>query len=35
MMKDMSGKFRILVDFYEFLKARKKWWLGPIVYALF
>ncbi len=30
----MSGKFHILSEFYEFLKVRKKWWLGPIVLVL-
>lgn len=28
------GKFEILAEFYEFLKARKKWWLAPIVFFL-
>ena len=30
----MAGKFQILAEFYQFMKARKKWWLGPIVLVL-
>ena len=30
----MSGKFQILSEFYEFMKERKKWWLGPIIIIL-
>ena len=30
----MSSKFQILSEFYEFMKERKKWWLGPIVLVL-
>ena len=30
----MSGKFEILSEFYQFMKERKKWWLGPIVVML-
>ena len=30
----MAGKFQILSEFYEFMKERKKWWLGPIVIML-
>ncbi|MDY0093446.1 MAG: DUF5989 family protein [Candidatus Vecturithrix sp.] len=30
----MSGKFEILAEFYQFMKERKKWWLGPIVIML-
>ena len=25
-------KFPILSEFLDFLKTRKKWWLGPIVF---
>ena len=25
------GKLSILLEFWEFLKVRKKWWLAPIV----
>jgi hypothetical protein len=32
--KKMSGKFEILAEFYQFMKERKKWWLGPIVIML-
>lgn len=30
----MAGKFQILCEFYQFMKERKKWWLGPIVIML-
>lgn len=30
----MTGKFAILAEFWEFMKERKKWWLGPIVLML-
>ena len=30
----MTGKFHIIAEFYQFLKERKKWWLGPIVFML-
>lgn len=32
--KNKSGKISILIEFWEFLKVRKKWWLGPIVIFL-
>ncbi|MFQ6102804.1 MAG: DUF5989 family protein [Candidatus Glassbacteria bacterium] len=28
------GKGALLKEFWEFLKVRKKWWLGPIVLIL-
>ncbi len=28
------SKFSILVEFWEFLRVRKKWWLAPIVFFL-
>ena len=28
---DFDSKFAILAEFWNFLKTRKKWWLGPIV----
>ena len=28
------SKLSILVEFWEFLKYRKKWWLFPIVFFL-
>lgn len=31
---DPEGKFYIFTEFWEFLKTRKKWWLGPIVFIL-
>ena len=30
----MSSKFSILKEFWDFMKARKKWWLVPIVVFL-
>lgn len=27
-------RFLILAELWEFMKARKKWWLGPIVLLL-
>jgi len=30
----MTSKFQIISEFYQFLKERKKWWLGPIVFML-
>ena len=28
------SKLRLLGDFWEFLRVRKKWWLAPIVITL-
>ena len=28
------SKLSVLGQFWEFLRVRKKWWLGPIVFAL-
>lgn len=28
------GKLSIISEFWDFLKIRKKWWLGPIVLML-
>ncbi len=28
------SKLSILTEFWDFLKVRKKWWLGPIVFFL-
>jgi hypothetical protein len=28
------GKLMIVREFWDFLKVRKKWWLGPIVVML-
>ena len=28
------SKASVLAQFWEFLRIRKKWWLGPIVFAL-
>jgi hypothetical protein len=30
----MTGKFAIVAEFWQFMKERKKWWLGPIVILL-
>jgi len=30
----MNSKFQILSEFWQFMKERKKWWLGPIVIML-
>ena len=30
----MKGKLSILGEFWSFLRARKKWWLAPIVILL-
>ena len=29
-----DSKFAILAGFWDFLKTRKKWWLGPIVFIM-
>ena len=31
---DFYSKFAILAEFLDFLKTRKKWWLGPIVFII-
>ncbi len=31
---DSDSKLSILSEFWSFLKVRKKWWLGPIVFVL-
>ena len=31
---DPNSKLSILGKFWEFLKTRKKWWLGPIIFIL-
>ena len=28
------GKLAIIVEFWQFLRARKKWWLIPIIVSL-
>lgn len=28
------SKFAILGELWDFMKVRKKWWLGPIVFML-
>ncbi|MFQ5607922.1 MAG: DUF5989 family protein [Candidatus Zixiibacteriota bacterium] len=27
----MTGRFRVLSDFLEFIRCSKKWWLTPII----
>ena len=29
-----SGKLQILGELWAFMRVRKKWWLGPIVFVL-
>ncbi len=29
-----GGKLTILRELWDFMKVRKKWWLGPIVFML-
>ncbi len=29
-----GGKFAIVAELWDFMKVRKKWWLGPIVIML-
>jgi hypothetical protein len=29
-----SGKISVLMELWAFMKVRKKWWLGPIVFIL-
>jgi hypothetical protein len=29
-----SSKLSILSEFWGFLKVRKKWWLGPIIFVM-
>jgi hypothetical protein len=31
---DSDSKFTLLAEFWDFLKTRKKWWLGPIVFIM-
>ncbi len=31
---DPDSKLALLTEFWDFLKARKKWWLGPIVFIM-
>ena len=29
-----ENKLSIFSEFWDFLKSRKKWWLGPIIFLL-
>ena len=31
---EQDNKLSILPEFWGFLKTRKKWWLGPIIFVL-
>ena len=31
---DPDSKYAVLAEFWDFLKSRKKWWLGPIVFIM-
>ena len=31
---DSDSKFAILAELWNFLKTRKKWWLGPIFFIM-
>jgi len=31
---DPDSKLTLISEFWDFLKARKKWWLGPIVFIM-
>ena len=30
----MASKASLLIELWDFLKVRKKWWLGPILFVL-
>ncbi|MDA0691248.1 MAG: DUF5989 family protein [Nitrospinae bacterium] len=34
MSEHTNSKFSILSEFWGFMKARKKWWLGPIILVM-
>ncbi len=34
LIQRVGSKFGMLYEFWEFMRARKKWWLGPIVLLL-
>lgn len=33
-LKRLKSKLSIVAEFWAYLRARKKWWLGPIVLVL-
>ena len=33
-LKRLKSKFSIVGEFWAYLRARKKWWLGPIILVL-
>jgi type II secretory pathway component PulF len=34
-IKSLKNFGRILIDFWQFLRIRKKWWLAPIIIVMF
>ena len=32
--KDLREKFTIFGELWAFMRVRKKWWLGPIIFVL-
>lgn len=33
-LEGIMGKWSLLLEFWDFLKTRKKWWLTPIVLVM-
>lgn len=33
-LKRAKSKFSIVGEFWAYMRVRKKWWLGPIVFVL-
>ncbi len=33
-LKDLNSKLSILGELWAFMRVRKKWWLGPILFVL-
>jgi len=33
-LKDLREKFSIFRELWAFMRVRKKWWLGPIIFVL-
>ena len=34
MAQSKSGRLSIFTELWSFMKVRKKWWLGPIVFTI-
>lgn len=32
--RNTESKFSMLSEFWDFMKTRKKWWLGPIIFIM-